>query len=228
MRRGGGRLQNTLLAILGAVLLVLVLAQLLLPGIVAGRIASRLRRYGTVQSVHVGAWPAVKLLWGQADSVDVRAGSLAIGSASRAAGLLAEAQGAQSIQLSAASVRLGRLQMSDASLRKQGSALTAQALMSAAAVTAALPPGVTLRLLGSSGGSVRVLAGGGLFGVGVSVEALAAPSAGVLVAHPVGLLLEGFRLTLFSDPRVQVQGVGAEPAPGLPGAYRLTLAATVR
>jgi hypothetical protein len=228
MRRGGGRLRNTLLAVLGAVLLVLVLAQLLLPGIVAGRIASRLRRYGTVQSVHVSAWPAVKLLWGQADSVDVRAGSLAIGSASRAAGLLAEAHGAQSMQLSAASVRLGRVQMSDASLRKQGSALTAQALISAAAVTAALPPGVTLKLLGSSGGSVRVLAGGGLFGAGISVEALAAPSAGALVAHPVGLLLEGFRLTLFSDPHVQVQGVGAEPAPGVPGAYRVMLAGSLR
>jgi hypothetical protein len=226
MRRSGGRLRNVLLAVLGALLLALALAQLLLPGIVAGRIASRLRRYGTVQSVHVSAWPAVELLWGDADSVVVRAGSLAIGT-SRAASLLREARGAHSLKLTAASVRVGRLQMSAASLHKQGSALTAQALMSAAAVTAALPPGVTLKLLGSEGGRVRVLAGGGLFGAGLSVEAVAGPSAGALVAQPVGLLLEGFQLTLFSDPRVRVLGVGAEAAPGAPGAYRLTLAASL-
>jgi hypothetical protein len=33
-------------------------------------------RFGTVKSVSVRAWPAVELLWGQADSVKVRAASL--------------------------------------------------------------------------------------------------------------------------------------------------------
>ena len=46
-------------------MLVLVLAQLFLPRIAASRIASRVGRYGTVQSVSVKAWPAVKLLWGK-------------------------------------------------------------------------------------------------------------------------------------------------------------------
>jgi hypothetical protein len=227
MRGDGGRLRNTLLGALGVALLALALAQLLLPGIVAGRIASRLRRYGSVQSVHVSAWPAVELLWGDADSVQVRAGSLTI-SAARAASLLWEARGTDSLQLTAASVRVGRLQMGGASLRKRGPAISAQALMSAAAVRAALPAGVTLRLLGSADGRVRVLAGGGLFGVGVSVEALAGPSAGALVAHPVGPLLEGFQLTLFSDRHVKVEAVGAQPAPGAQRAYRLTLAASLR
>ena len=31
------------------------------------------------------------------------------------------------------------------------------------------------------------------------------------MAHPLGLLLGGVRLTLFSDPRVYVQGVWREP-----------------
>ena len=62
----------------GAIVLVLVLAQLFLPGIAASRVRARVGKYGTVQSVSVKAWPAVKLLWGSADSVTVRAGSLSM------------------------------------------------------------------------------------------------------------------------------------------------------
>ena len=59
-------------ALLGAI----VLAQLFLPKIAAGRIASHLRKYGTVHNVSVSAWPALELLWRHADSVTVRAGGL--------------------------------------------------------------------------------------------------------------------------------------------------------
>ena len=58
--------------------LVLALAQLLLPRIAASRICSRVGRYGQFDSVSVSAWPAVELLWGSADSVQVQAGSLAL------------------------------------------------------------------------------------------------------------------------------------------------------
>ena len=54
-----------------AVVLLLVLAQLLLPGLAARRIRTRVGRYGTVKSVSVSAWPAVKVLWGDADAVTV-------------------------------------------------------------------------------------------------------------------------------------------------------------
>src|ERR1035437_6516097 len=155
MRRGGGRLRNTLLVVLGGALLALALAQLLLPAIAADRIASRLRRHGSVQSVQVRAWPAVELLWGSADSVDVRAGSLAM-SAAQAAGFLWEAHGAHRVGLYATSVRVGRL--SDVRFSKLGRVLRAEALTSDADVRAALPPGVALALLGSSGGRVRVRA----------------------------------------------------------------------
>ena len=40
-------------ALAGAIVLVLVLAQVFLPGIAASRISSRVGRYGTVQSVSV-------------------------------------------------------------------------------------------------------------------------------------------------------------------------------
>jgi hypothetical protein len=210
MRRLGGRptLTRVLLALGATVLVLLVLAQLLLPGIAASTISSRIGRYGQVESVHVSAFPAVELLWGSAESVDVHARALALAPA-QAAKLLWESRDVERMDVHADSVRVGPLHVSAATLSKRGSALTAQARASEADVAAALPPGFSLRLLSSSAGRVEVQASGGLFGIGASVEAVALGSGGKLVAHPRGLLIEALQLTLFSDPHVFVEGVGA-------------------
>jgi len=217
----GGRIAA---GVAGAVLLALALAQVLLPRLAASRISSRVGRYGTVSSVSVSAWPAVQLLWGSVGSVRVRAKSLSL-SPAQAASLLWEARGVRSMEVSAQSVRVGSLQLTDASLHKQGSALSAQALTSEAAVKEALPTGFDLRLLRSEGGEVEVQASGGLFGVGASVNAIAGGSEGKLVAHPIGFLVEALHLTLFSDPHVYVVGVGASVQSEQPLSYRLTMTA---
>jgi hypothetical protein len=211
----------------GAVALALVLAQVFLPRIAASRISSRVGRYGTVESVSVKAWPAVQLLWGSVDSVRVRAGTLVL-SPAQAAELLWEARGTASMDLSADSVQLGSLRLSDASVRKRGSALTAAASTTEADVGAALPPGFGVRLLRSEGGEVEVRASGGLFGVGASLNAVALASEGTLVAHPLGFLVEGLRLTVFSNPHVYVEAVGASVQTEQPLSYRLTMSASLR
>jgi hypothetical protein len=209
--------------------LVLVLAQLFLPGIAASRISSRVGKYGTVDSVSVSAWPAIKLLWGHADSVTVRAGRLTIGP-KQTAKLLWEARGVASLRLTAPVVQEGRLRLRDVSLRKRGSLMTAEAQMTQADVRAALPSGLSVRLLASGGGSVKVKASGGLFGLSASVDAVAGPSEGKLVARPLGFLLGGVRLMLFADPHVQVEGVGADALSAAAGAptYHLTMTARLR
>ncbi len=118
-------------------------------------------------------------------------------------------------------MQLGSLRLTDASLRKRGSALSAQALTSEADVKAALPPGFGVQLLRSEDGEVEVQATGGLFGVGASVNAVAGASEGKLVAHPLGFLVEALQLTLFSDPHVYVEGVGASVQSERPLSYRL-------
>lgn len=222
-----GRRGRIAAGLAGATVLALALAQLLLPRLAASMVSSRVGRYGTVQSVSVSAWPAEELLWGHVDSIHVKANSLAL-SPAQAASLLWEARGAASMDLSAASVRLGSLRLSDASLRKRGSALSAQALVSEADVKAALPAGFGVRLLRSEGGEVEVQATGALFGLGASVNAVAGASDGRLVAHPLGLLLEGLQLTLFSNPHVYVESVGASVAGAQPPSYRLTMSASLR
>jgi hypothetical protein len=224
-----GKAGRIALVLVGLTVLVLVLAQIFLPGIAASRISSRLKRYGSVQSVSVSAWPALKLLWGSADSVKVRALNLRVTPA-QTAKLLWEGRGLSSIEMNAARAQEGPLRLRDVRLRKRGSALSAQALVTQADASAALPPGISVSLLGSEGGSVKVRASGGLFGVGAPVDAVAGPSEGKLIAHPLGLLLEGFHLTLFAEPHVYIQGVGASSidTPRAEGAYRLSISARLR
>jgi hypothetical protein len=228
MRRGGGGgMRRLALLLVGGVALALAAAQVLLPRIAASRISSRVGRYGGVQEVEVRAWPAVELLWGHADSVSVRAKPLSL-SPAQAAKLLWEARGVQRMELAAPEVRVGPLRLTGARLHKRGSSLTAEAGVSEADMRAALPPGLEVQLLGSEGGRVRVRAGGGLFGVGASVQAIAEPSEGRLIAHPLGVPLQGLRLTLFSDPHVYVEGVGAERRAGQAPGYRVSMSARLR
>ncbi|HWG08624.1 MAG TPA: hypothetical protein VN672_06415 [Solirubrobacteraceae bacterium] len=213
----------------GAIVLLLVLAQVFLPKIAASRISSRIGSYGSVERVHVSAWPAIELLWKHADSVEVHATRLRL-SPAQTAKLVGEASGTGRVQVRVDSAREGPLVLSDVRFDKRGRRMSARAFVSAVDVSAALPPGFGVELLGSGGGKVEVRAGGGLFGVGASVDAVAEASKGALVVHPSGLLLEGIRLTLFSDPRVHVTGVSAARAAGPGGAagYRLGMTATLR
>jgi len=149
----------------GGLILLLAAAQLILPHVAASRISSKLARYGHVDHVSVSAFPAVTLLWGHADSASVQAGRLSL-SPAQAAQLLWEGRGVDHLDLQASAVKVGPLQMSSATLRKRGGSLAASGRASQGQVAAALPPGMTVQLLGSSGGRVRVRAGGALFGVG--------------------------------------------------------------
>jgi len=225
MRRGGGSRALRLAAATAVLLVVLLaLAQLLLPRLAASRISSKLSRYGSVAHVSVSAWPAVELLWGDAGSVSVRARRLSLAPA-QAASLLWEGRGVGKLEMSAQALRLGSLTLTGARLSGHGGQLEASARTTQAAAEAALGAGIGVRLLSSSGGRVRVEVSGSLFGVGAALPAVAEADHGALVAHPEGLL-EGFRLTLFSDRHVHVEGVEAAQAGA--GAYRLRMTALLR
>lgn len=219
-----GRAARIAGAFAAAAALVLVAAQVFLPRIAASKISSRVGRYGTVESVSVKARPAVELLWGSVDSVQVAAKSIALNPA-QAAGLLWEGRGVASMDMSAENVQIGSLRLSDAHLRKRDNMLTAEALASEADVKAALPAGFEVQLLRSEDGEVEVQATGALFGVGASVDAVAGASEGKLVARPRGLLVEALQLKLFSDPHVYVLAVGASVQSEQPRTYRLTMSA---
>jgi hypothetical protein len=213
-----------------AIVALVVLAQLLAPGIAAKVVRGKVERYGSVRSVRVKAWPAVKLVWREADEVRVSAGRLKL-EPEQAVGLLKEAKGTDRVRASVESVEVGGLRLTDAKLEKHGKELRAEGVVSEADVKRALPAGLEVALVKSEGGTVEVRASGGLFGVGASVDAVAQAEGGKLVARPTGLL-SALKLTVFESPAVYVEGVearalGSEPGEGAVR-YELSMWASLR
>jgi hypothetical protein len=215
-------------------LLLVVLAQVLLPTLAARRVRDRVARYGTVVSVSVSAFPAVKLLWGKADSVGIRAGALSV-PISQVAALLWEAHEAGSMTVSADSATLTDvpelpqgLTVDRLRVQKHGSAISASATLTQQQLDEALPSGFHIEPTASGGGEVQARASGGLFGVQASITALVKPLEGRLVAEPQGFPLASLAtVTLFSDTRLKISSVGVRVLRAQPLTYGLSLAATL-
>jgi hypothetical protein len=227
--------------LLGLLLIGLALAlgisQLVLPAIAARVLRDRVARYGEVQSASVTALPAVELLWGSAESASLDATRLSI-TPSELIALLVEAKPVRDLTVRAQEVRLlhpgfgaGAVALSDTVLQKRGEEVRVRALLTSAALQAALPAGVDLGLLAGAGGSIDVQASGQLFGFRASLDAQVRAVEGKVMLIPTQSLLSGLaRITLFSDPRLQVLGVSAiqdptEGAGGAADAWELSLRA---
>lgn len=198
----------------GAVIVAAAVAQLLLPGMVAGRVRSRLARQGDVQSVRVYAFPAVKLLWGQADLMTVHMSALRA-TRTDTGDLLAASAATRDLDASISVLSEGVLTLRNVALSKRGSSLTGQAVMGDADLRAALPPGLAVAPVASGSGELLLRARASLFGFGLAADALLQTRDGAMVVSPVGIPFGALAtLTVFSDPRLSVLGVGARPAPG--------------
>jgi LmeA-like phospholipid-binding len=220
--------------VVGFLLLLVVLGQIFLPTLAARRVRDRVARYGTVRSVSVSAFPAVKLLWGKADKVDVSAGSLSV-QLSQIATLLWEAREADSMSISAETVTLTAvpelpegLTVNNLRMQKHGSAISATATLTQQQLNQALPSGFHVEPTASGGGQVEARASGGLFGVQASITALVKPLEGRLVAEPRGFPLAALgTVTLFSDSRLKVGSIGVRVLRAKPLTYGLSLVATL-
>jgi len=201
------------------VLVLLAASQLVLPGLAERRIADDLRATGPVQDVEVRAFPALKLLAGNADRVEIRLGETRAGTG-RISDLVADADGVAELDARIASLRLGSLLLRDVSLTKRGDRLDARAALTREALQAALPPGVGFRPVSAGDGQLLFEATAGLFGVRATVRARLSAQRGALVIAPEGLLSGIATLTVFRDPRIAVTGVGATE---LPDGYALTV-----
>jgi hypothetical protein len=195
------------------VLVVLVIAQLVLPGIAAQRVRDQLSRSGQVLSVQVHAFPAIELLWHQADRVVIRLGRYRT-PVGKLAGALHQSVDVGSLDATATEVDAGLLALHDARLVKRGSRLTASATVTEADLRAALPVLQSVTPVASAAGQLVLQGTAGLFGVTATVQALVRATAGRLVVSP-NLPFGGLAtITVFSSPQVAVQSVGAFPVAG--------------
>ncbi len=196
------------------VLALLALGQVVLPRMAADRLRERLARSGEVERVRVHAFPAVKLLWGQADRVEVRmrsyrASPAALGST------LGDAANAGRLDASTAVLSTGLLALRDARLRVDGHAVTGSARVTDGDLRAALPPQLSVRPVASGDGQLVFEGTASLLGASVTARARLLASEGRLVVEFMGLPFGALpSLTVFSDPRLQVEGLAASVAPG--------------
>jgi hypothetical protein len=198
----------------GAVAAVaIVAAERVLPRVAARRVTARLGGPGAVEAVRVRARPAVKLLWGRADVVDVRLAELGAGRGDVSDGL-ADARGIRRLAVHARRARVGPLALRDLWLRKEGADLVAEATVDQADLVAVLPPGVGLRPVAGSDGTLVLEAGASVLGLRAVVRTRLTARDGCLVIAGEGPLGRLGTLTVYDDPRVRVTSVGARAVPG--------------
>lgn len=201
------------LGVAGAVLLVLILAQLLLPGIAASRLRGQLAKSGTVLSVKVSAFPAIELLWGRADSVVVRMGRYTAG-ASQIGNRLGGVGDVGKLDASATEVHSGALILRDASLRKDGDALIGIAVVKQADLRSAVPFLDNVQPVASADGRLVLRGTASLLGLTTSVDVTVTAQNGALLVAPNVPFGGLATITLFDDPHIRVQSVAAAAEPG--------------
>lgn len=188
---------------------VLVVAQLVLPGIAAQNVRDRLSRSGRVLEVRISAFPAIELLWHRADSVVVRMASYRA-APTHLAGTLHQVADVGSLHASAQVFQDGLLTLHDASLVKQDGRLTGSAVVDESDLRRAVP--VLSSVTPAASGNGRLVLRGTIFGI--SLDATVQTEGGSLVLTP-DVPFGGFAtVTLFSDSQIRVTGVSASPAPG--------------
>jgi hypothetical protein len=195
------------------VVVALVVIQLVAPPIAERRLRERLERSGRVDRVEIGAFPAVKLLWGRADDVVVRMRDARPGPGGLA-DLLARARDTERLDAHVDSLRVLTLRLRDVRLRERDAELTGSAAVTEPDLRAALPPSFDVRPVASGDGAMVLEGSAVVLGRRLSARAVVAARDGKLVIAPeipFGGLLS---LTLFSDPRVAVTDVSARPAAG--------------
>jgi hypothetical protein len=196
------------LVLVATVVVVLGVAQLVLPGIAAQRVRDQLARSGQVLDVEVDAFPAIELLWHHADKVVVRLGRYQIPPTQLGA-KLGQSDDVGTLQASAQVLDAGLLTFHDATLVKRGNQLSAAASLTEADLRSALPILSSVTPVASGDGRLTLRGTATLLGVTASVDATVSAQNGNLVVVP-DVPFGGFAtVTVFSDPHVRVQSVGA-------------------
>src|ERR1700730_12002216 len=200
------------IVVLAAALLVGV-AQLVLPGVAEDKLRSDLARYGTVRRVHLEAAPAIKLLWHRADRVDVAMDGYHAepGGHTSLADFLSRTRDTGKLDVSVGTLQAQLVTLHDVRLNKEGNTLVGQARITQRELSTALPSFVGLRPVSASENGIVVEASASVLGPRVASHLTVLADAGRVVVRPEGLVFASLAtITVFDDPRVYVQSLGAE------------------
>jgi hypothetical protein len=200
-------------AALLVIVVVLGIAQLVLPGIAAQGLRDRLARSGTVEHVEVDAFPAIELLWHHADRVVIRMRDYRSTPATLSS-TLGEVGSTGTLDASVTQLATGLLTVRNAQLTKRGNRVAATATITQADLRAAFPILDAVRPVASTGGQLTLQGIATVLGVTAAVDVTVRPQNGAVVASPDVPFGGLATLTVFSNPAIVVEGVSATPAPG--------------
>jgi hypothetical protein len=108
------------LAIVGLVVLGLI-AQIVLPGLVSGKVENRLTNRGGTADVQLHAFPSLRLLFGEGDSARVRARGVQLALVSPDAKVFDQLDGFDDVDVQVTDARAGPFKLSLVSLERRGS-----------------------------------------------------------------------------------------------------------
>lgn len=151
-------MRRLLAAAAGLVILVLVVPQLLLPGIVAERIEDRLTRNGGSAEVSLRSFPALRLLFTDGSRLQARGRDLTLDLAAEDEDVFDRLDGFSTVEIVMSDLRVGAIDVRAFSLRRDGSdPYRLRAL--ASTLGGAIPIRLDMELA-SDGGAVDVVSGG--------------------------------------------------------------------
>jgi hypothetical protein len=200
------------MALVVTVALLVGIAQLVLPGLAEQRVRDELEGFAAVSEVKVDSTPAVKLLFGEVDSLTARLRD-AESTQGAVADLIARTEKIDRLRIDADNAEITGVGLTDVSLVKDGSAMRAAATLSRAELESVLPAGAEVGSISSEGGALLVDGSFDVLGFRLSGPARVEPTGGAIVLRSEQGLLAGLaQLTLFQDDRVRVTALEGEDA----------------
>jgi hypothetical protein len=192
-------------------IVVFGVGQLVLPPLAEHIVRQRLGDHGRVESVTVSAFPAIELLFGDADSVSVKMSSFTA-SQTQVGTNLNQASGVSTLRVSIAEVNSGLVKVNDVSLTKHGSQLTGTGEITEANLRASVPLLQSVTPIASAHGQVTLQGTAKVPFVGqVSAEANLGARDGKVVVSGTGLIGSFLHLTVWSNPDVSVESISGRP-----------------
>jgi hypothetical protein len=195
-----------------AVLLVLAILQLVLPPIATRIMRGRLGE-ARIDQASLSAFPAIKLLWGDADRVTLRLSTDNV-QTGRLDRTLGEMEGVTTVDARVGRMTVGPLILHDVSFQKHGPRVNVTLRIDQRDLRAALPIIKSVMPVSSGGGQLTLRGRADILGLEPSVEVVVAANDGRVVVAPTGLIGAIATITVFSDPRFHVDTVGGHAVPG--------------
>lgn len=216
-RSSGRAARPVLIGAAGLLVAALVASQFLLPAVSERRLADELEQFGPRPDVQVSAFPAVKLLFGRADRIEIDA-TIARVETSSLVDELSDSGDVGELDTRIGELQIGLLRLSQVHLTKNADDVTATATITLSELQQALRLLANLRVVTNAGEGILLEGQVSVFGRTLGGQARVLADDGKLVVGLEGLPIG--RLTLVDDQRVRITGVGARE---VPGGYRLSI-----